>query len=340
MARRTASAIDNTSGMWYALSKPFSRKVIWMFYELTDQMTEIDGAAIRDDALTVGFVDRNEATAVLGRFGLAEENAAMLQTANRRFRSGVQVYDNYTFTELRVTNYEHIEEADDCVALFIKRNLFVVVDVDDHDASTRRKFMDSVRRCAFKTPTLEKLIYAFLESLISDGTGHLEDAALRMTELEEAVFNGSAGRDFNSTLLEMKKNLIKMHNFYEQLLDISSALDEDENGLFESEYLRYIANFSQKVIRLREDTDSLSSTLSHMQDAYSAYLDLQLNRSMKIFTVMTSIFFPLTIIVGWYGMNFVNMPELHWKYGYVYVIALSVAVSAALILFGKKRKWY
>ena len=131
-----------------------------------------------------------------------------------------------------------------------------------------------------------------------------------------------------------------MHNFYEQLLDISSALDEDENSLFESEYLRYLANFSQKVIRLREDTDSLSSTLSHVQDAYSAYLDLQLNRSMKVFTVMTSFFFPLTIIAGWYGMNFVNMPELHWKYGYVYVIALSIAVSAFLIWLGKKKKWY
>lgn len=311
-----------------------------MFYELNNQLTEIDAGAVREGVLTAGYVGREEAASLLERLGLAEENAAMLQTASKRFRSGVQVYDDYTFTELRVTDYAHIDEADDCVALFIKKNLFIVVDVEDHDASTKRKFMESVRRCAFKTPTLEKLIYTFLDSLIADGTGQLEDAALRMTELEEAVFSGSAGKDFNFTLLKMKKDLIKMHNFYEQLLDISTALDEDENSLFESEYLRYLANFSQKVIRLREDVDSLSSTLSHVQDAYSAYLDLQLNRSMKVFTVMTSIFFPLTIIAGWYGMNFVNMPELHWRFGYVYVIALSAAVSAALIWIGKKKKWY
>lgn len=311
-----------------------------MFYELTNQLKETDGAAIREDVLTVGFVDRKEAAETLSRFGLAEENAAMLQNASKRFRSGVQVYDNYTFTELRVTDYAHINEADDCVALFIKQNLFIVVDVEDHDGSTKSKFMDSVRRCAFRNPTLEKVIYLFLESLIAEGTGHLEDAGLRLAELEEEVFSGNADKDFNFTLLKMKKDLIKMHNFYEQLLDISAALDEDENSLFESEYLRYIANFSQKVIRLREDVDSLSSTLSHVQDAYSAYLDLQLNRSMKVFTVMTSIFFPLTIIAGWYGMNFVNMPELHWKFGYVYVIVLSAAVSAALIWMGKKKKWY
>ena len=311
-----------------------------MFYELTDRLTEIDAGAVREGVLTAGFVDRGEAAKVLERFGLAEENAAMLQNASKRFRSGVQVYDDYTFTELRVTDFEHVDEADDCVALFIRENLFIVVDVEDHDASTKRKFMESLRRTAFKTPTLEKLIYTFLESLIAEGTGHLEDAALRMTELEEAVFNSKTEKDFNFTLLKMKKDLIKMHNFYEQLLDISSALDEDENSLFESEYLRYLANFSQKVIRLREDVDSLSSTLSHVQDAYSAYLDLQLNRSMKVFTVMTSIFFPLTIIAGWYGMNFINMPELHWRFGYVYVIVLSAAVSAFLIWLGKKKKWY
>ncbi len=311
-----------------------------MFYELNNQLTEIDAGAVREGVLTAGYVGREEAASLLERLGLAEENAAMLQTASKRFRSGVQVYDDYTFTELRVTDFEHVDEADDCVALFIKENLFIVVDVEDHDASTKRKFMESVRRCAFKTPTLEKLIYTFLDSLIADGTGHLEDAALRMAELEEAVFNGKTEKDFNFTLLKMKKDLIKMHNFYEQLLDISTALDEDENSLFESEYLRYLANFSQNVIRLREDVDSLSSTLSHVQDAYSAYLDLQLNRSMKVFTVMTSIFFPLTIIAGWYGMNFVNMPELHWRFGYVYVIALSAAVSAALIWIGKKKKWY
>ena len=311
-----------------------------MFYELTDQLTEIDGSSVREGVLTAGYVDRSEAEKVLGRFGLSEENAAMLGNANKRFRSGVQVYDDYTFTELRVTDFAHVDAADDCVALFIKENLFVVVDVEDHDGSTKSKFMDSVRRCAFKTPTLEKLIYTFLDSLIAEGTGHLEDAGMRMAELEEEVFSGNADKDFNFTLLKMKKDLIKMHNFYEQLLDISAALDEDENNLFESEYLRYIANFSQKVIRLREDVDSLSSTLSHVQDAYSAYLDLQLNRSMKIFTVMTSIFFPLTVIVGWYGMNFVNMPELHWKFGYVYVIVLSLLVSAALIWVGKKKKWF
>jgi magnesium transporter len=61
---------------------------------------------------------------------------------------------------------------------------------------------------------------------------------------------------------------------------------------------------------------------------------------MKFFTLVTTIFFPLTVIVGWYGMNFNSMPELKWKYGYIYVITLSIFVVAILIALFKKKRWF
>jgi len=61
---------------------------------------------------------------------------------------------------------------------------------------------------------------------------------------------------------------------------------------------------------------------------------------MNLFTLITTIFFPLTILVGWYGMNFNSMPEFTWKYGYIYVIALSVAIVVVMMFIGKKKKWF
>lgn len=104
--------------------------------------------------------------------------------------------------------------------------------------------------------------------------------------------------------------------------------------------LIYISNISNKVTRLSEDIKMLNDFVDHIQDAYSAYLDQKMNTSMKIFTIITTIFFPLTIVVGWYGMNFSNMPELTWKYGYLYVVVLSIVVVAALVIIGKKKKWF
>lgn len=84
----------------------------------------------------------------------------------------------------------------------------------------------------------------------------------------------------------------------------------------------------------------LRNTVEHLQDAYSSWLDSQMNRTMKIFTVLTSVFFPLTIIVGWYGMNFTTMPELAWRYGYIYVILLSIVTVVLLAFIGKRKKWF
>ena len=117
-------------------------------------------------------------------------------------------------------------------------------------------------------------------------------------------------------------------------------IEENENEIFSDEKLIYIMNISNKISRFKEDVDSLRSSINHLQDAYSSSLDIKLNNVMKRFTVITSIFFPLTLIVGWYGMNFQSMPEFAWKYGYVFVIALSIIVVAVLMLIGKRKKWF
>ena len=70
-----------------------------------------------------------------------------------------------------------------------------------------------------------------------------------------------------------------------------------------------------------------------------ATLNYNLNNTMKLFTIVTIIFQPLTLIVGWYGMNFTNMPELVWKFGYIYVIVLSITVVAGILFYFKKKKY-
>jgi magnesium transporter len=74
-------------------------------------------------------------------------------------------------------------------------------------------------------------------------------------------------------------------------------------------------------------------------DQYKANLDIRQNRIMTILTVVTTIFMPLTLIVGWYGMNFRYMPELEWRWGYPVIIAVSLLIAIGCLLFFKKKKW-
>ena len=310
-----------------------------MFYTFGTSLREKDRGLPEPGVLTAGYLRADELADCWEALGFAQSNMEACRYANRIFRSGVEVYDEYTFTELRIVDYVQPDENDDCVALFIKKDLFLVVDVLDEDRSTEKKFQQSLRRFPPQSMTLEKLLFAFLDALIARDITMLESSGREVSQLEALVLKDEAGKGFNLTLLELKNRLLSAHNYYEQLLDITEAAEENENEVFDPEST-YISNMGKKLVRLREDVDSLSNAVVHLQDAYSAYLDMKLNQTMKLFTVITSIFFPLTIIVGWYGMNFQSMPEFAWKYGYLYVILLSVFVVAAFVLLGKRKKWF
>jgi magnesium transporter len=83
----------------------------------------------------------------------------------------------------------------------------------------------------------------------------------------------------------------------------------------------------------------LRDFVTHVREAYQAKIDIEQNQIMKIFTVITAVFLPLTLIVGWYGMNF-QMPEFKWRFGYLYVMVLSAVVCVVCFYLFRKRKWF
>ena len=308
-----------------------------MFYQIQNHITPVDPAQIRPDVLSVGYVTADRLREMQAKFSFADATVDACSHADPQFRSGVEVYEEYTFTQLRIAS---LEGEDDCVALYIGHNLLLVVDVEDHDGSTKNTFLSAVQRCVPAKATTEKLLCAFLDALLTGDVQRLEAMRSAVSQMEETVLRGKPDPGITLEVLDLKKRILKLHNYYDQLLDIAETAAENDNDVLDGEELIHVSNLTKKVQRLREDVDGLGSALEHLQDAYSSALDLQLNHTMKILTVITTIFFPLTIIVGWYGMNFQSMPEFGWRFGYAYVIALSVLVIAVPLVLGRRKKWF
>ncbi|MBR6273458.1 MAG: LPXTG cell wall anchor domain-containing protein, partial [Lachnospiraceae bacterium] len=91
--------------------------------------------------------------------------------------------------------------------------------------------------------------------------------------------------------------------------------------------------------RLHDNSASLRDYTMQLRDLYKAQIDVKQNRIMTVLTVVTTIFMPLTLIAGWYGMNFRFMPELEWKWSYPVVIGVCVLIAVGSLLFFKKKKW-
>lgn len=308
-----------------------------MFYEIRGTVKEIEAKAIRKDRLTAGCVSGEELAVIGPKLGFDEETISASQRANPLFRTGVDVHDKYTFAEIRIVNRDGHE---DFISMYVKKNLVMIVDILDEDKSTIGSFLKALKKYPCERINEERLIYSFIENLLSEGNMISEEIRNTLTEMEESIVDGSVEETFNAELLELKKKILKWYNFYGQIMDIVETLEDNDNEILDEDKLIYISNLLNKVTRLSDDMNHLNGIADHIQDAYATYLDQKMNNTMKVFTIITTIFFPLTIIVGWYGMNFQSMPELTWKHGYVYVSLLSLAVVALLVIIGKKKKWF
>ncbi len=314
-----------------------------MFYQFEDDVTTVDVDDIDSHYITAGCVTINEFEDIYSKFGFSSFTFECCKEAKSNFYPFCEIYDDYTFATVKLDNLTDTDDnnnnSNNHIAIYVKKNILIIVNIEDDDCLVRDNFLTSLKKYGSINISLGKLIYSFFDNFIKKDNKLIENAEFEINKLEELVLEDKADENFNFLLLNMKKELLVFRNYYEQLIDISEVLLDNENEVLEENDLKYILNFKEKIKRLKDDIDTLKSSIIHLQEAYSSYLDLKLNKTMKIFTALTTIFFPLTLIVGWYGMNFTTMPEFAWKYGYLFVIILSVVVIAILTIIVKKRKW-
>jgi magnesium transporter len=184
----------------------------------------------------------------------------------------------------------------------------------------------------------EQILYRFFVRLLKDDVPYLDRLETEITEDEDQVLSGG-NKDFLVRITSFRKELLRLKRYYEQLDSIFDELSANDNGLLAPDSVRRFVILGSRTERLRSGALNLREYVAQTREAYQAQIDIQQNDIMKIFTVITAIFLPLTLLVGWYGMNF-QMPELGWRYSYPAVIVLSVVLVIGLIVYFKKKRWF
>lgn len=310
-----------------------------MLYEFSDTLKQIKLKELDENLLTAGVVTLDALKEGLAaRVGFSAGLIEECERTEGRFRSAIDMSDGHLFAIVSVREISGEQDARDRVGLFVKKNLMLIVSLRDDDESIPASLEEALKRMNAKTATLERLICAFFERLLSRDGSDLERFDQRIAEMEEQIEDNTTGKRFNSEVLALRRQLLVIRNYYEQLLDLFDAMLENEADLFAAKQLYHFRTARDKIARLSANAQLLRDSLVQVREAYMAALDYNANRIMKVFTVVTTVFLPLTLIVGWYGMNFRYMPELSSPYGYPAVIVLSVLVVALCLLFFRKKK--
>lgn len=190
--------------------------------------------------------------------------------------------------------------------------------------------------------SIYKALYSFIDALLDNNKRIIGEIEQRALALEDQVLriiqvddSGKPNRppyqdpdDYMDQLVKMRKELQFLKMYIEPTQDIIEILETDDADLIPEIYDKYFMKLSLKADRMTIYLNNLRDTISQVRESWQAQVDLSFNKTAKLFTVIAAIFLPLTLIAGWYGMNFKYMPELNHPVGYPMVIGLAIMVIA------------
>ncbi len=189
------------------------------------------------------------------------------------------------------------------------------------------------------------LLYRLIDIIVDNYYSVLDAIGQKIETIEEDIYQNSIEQQFKN-IQKLKKELIYLRKALYPLRDAMSKLIKDESGFIEPVNIRYYRDVYDHVVHLIDSLDTYKDLTSALMDIYINTLNTRMNEVMKVLTIISTIFIPLTFIVGVYGMNFNtekspwNMPELNSPYGYPIVMGLMVLIVIGMMRYFKYKKWF
>lgn len=307
-----------------------------MIYQVDHQKEIVNIHDIQEKHRYIAMMDLEELKSCYQEFGIDEAAIQRLEDPSLFHQNMIIPAYHYYFGLVHLINARDIFVKKDSLALFIFKNIFLVVVIDDEDHHINQVFQSSSDYVLQKEASITRLVYYFLSDLLAADYQYLEEL---QNEIEELETQEEDSMHFTNQLRQLNKELLLLQNYYENFMTIGEDLEMNHHHIFEDDDSRYFEIFTRRIERLSKNVEMLREILNQAHSAHQSREDYKLNKTMQFFTVVTTIFMPLTLIAGWYGMNFENMPELKSTYGYPAVIVLSCIVVIGLIVLFKKKKF-
>ena len=156
--------------------------------------------------------------------------------------------------------------------------------------------------------------------------------------LEEKVLSHQ-GDDSLEEIQRIKKQLSSLRKSITPVREVILSMQKDAGSLIEEGTNRYLTDVYEHIIQVNETIETQRENVASIMDLYLSGVSNKMNQVMQVLTIIATIFIPLTFIAGIYGMNFVNMPELNWKYGYFAVWGVMVVIIIIMLMYFRRKRW-
>jgi len=185
---------------------------------------------------------------------------------------------------------------------------------------------------------MDFLLYEILDSAVDNYFPILDDFDEVLDELEREV-TASPSKETLDRIFSLKRDGMSLRRVTSPQREILNRLSRDPFAVVNKRTAIYFRDVYDHLVRINDLAESYKDLTTGLLEAYISMVSNRLNEIVKVLTALTVVFMPLTVITGIYGMNFKNMPELEWRYGYPATIGAMVTIAVMMLWFFRRKKW-
>jgi magnesium transporter len=260
---------------------------------------------------------------------------------NTNQRPKFEEYDDHLYIVLKCLLSEdtHFSVNNEQVSLLVMKN-FVIMFKEKRD-ELFLPLQQRIRASSGKFRGLgsDYLAYAILDFIVDQNFILIDLLDESITTLEDSLLTGEPKQDMLYKIQRLKREMISIRRYVSPVRELLSEMLRSESDLIHENTHIFLRDVSDHSIRVVESIESYREILTGLLDIYVSTVSNKMNQIMKVLTVFTSIFIPLTFIAGIYGMNFEYMPELKWKWAYPLTWAVFIVIPIVLLVYFKRKKW-
>ena len=286
-----------------------------------------------------GLADVNIVERIGAIFGIHQ--LVLEDILNTNQRPKFEEYDDHLYIVLKclLSEGEQFAVNNEQVSLLVLKNFVIMFKEkqDDLFLPVQQRIRTSSGK--FRGLGSDYLAYAILDYIVDQNFILLDLLDESITSLEDSLLTGEPKQDMLYKIQRLKREMISIRRYVSPVRELLSEMLHSESELIHANTHIFLRDVSDHAIRVVESIESYREILTGLLDIYVSSVSNKMNQIMKVLTVFTSIFIPLTFIAGIYGMNFEYMPELKWKWAYPLTWAVFIVIPLILLVFFKKKKW-
>jgi magnesium transporter len=260
---------------------------------------------------------------------------------NTHQRPKFDEFEDHLFIVLRMFffNEEENELEGEQTSLIVGANF--VISFQERQGDVFEQVRERLRngRGRIRKKGSDYLAYSLIDAIVDSYYNILERLGENIESLQEQLVIEPKREDLQ-IIQHLKRDMLFFRKSVWPLREVVSGLAKSESTLVKEDVLVYVRDVYDHVIQAIDTIETFRDMLSAMMDIYLSSLSNRMNEVMKVLTIIATIFIPMTFLAGVYGMNFKYMPELEWRYAYLFFWIVVSGVLIAMVAYFKRKKWF